>query len=424
MEKTVKHRFLNSVVFTALIVSLAFFLLRDTIAAVTELMLRSAGGEDSFLYQINGDIARLVIGGLLMLILPIFFRGRCNFGFRGGRVKLGLLLALPQLAVPLWNLLQYKVYEVPLVTGTAILAAVVHGIGPGVSEEIFCRGFAVSNLMRIWKDKPDRILRCMLVSGAAFGLLHAVNLVAAEDVLAVVLQVVYTAAIGMMNAAVFLRSRSIWGVILTHTLTDVTAFLGVMDGKATGMDVAFCVVGSLLFAALASYLIRPAKREEIDALWADGWSFGAEDGKHHAGAKAAGIVAAVLGVTFAACIGVMLYQSKMGYDLPLFPAEEKPLDQEIHYQLSDDQREITLWLPYSGGESYQLQSSDPKSLVLQESWRDEENYYFILVHAGTDAGESTLTLARKLGDSPISIKDYTVIVRCSGDGTISAVVGG
>lgn len=134
------------------------------------------GGKESFLYQINDDISRLIIAGLLMLILPIFFRGKCNFGFKGGLPKLGILLSLPALIVPVWNLLQIKLYDAPLVAGTtAVFAAIFHGIGPGVSEEVFCRGFTVSNLMRIWKDKPNRILCCMLVSGAAFGLLHAIK---------------------------------------------------------------------------------------------------------------------------------------------------------------------------------------------------------------------------------------------------------
>lgn len=92
MEKTVKHRFLNNALFTALIVPLAFFVLRDMIAVLTGMMFESMGGKESFLYQINDDISRLITAGLLMLILPIFFRGRCNFGFKGGFLKLGILL--------------------------------------------------------------------------------------------------------------------------------------------------------------------------------------------------------------------------------------------------------------------------------------------------------------------------------------------
>ncbi len=113
MEKLIKHKFLNSVLFTALFVPLGFFLLRDTIAAITGIMFESIGGKESLLYQINDDIARLIIVGLLMLIMPIFFRGKCNFGFRGGKLKLGILLALPELIVPLWNFLQIKIYDAP-----------------------------------------------------------------------------------------------------------------------------------------------------------------------------------------------------------------------------------------------------------------------------------------------------------------------
>lgn len=202
MKKIMKHRFLNSVLFTALFVPLGFFLLRDTIAAITGIMFESIGGKESFLYQINEDIARLIIAGLLILIMPLFFRGKCNFGFKGGKLALGICLALPELIVPVWNLLQIKVYEAPLVTGVAAVAtAIMHGIGSGVSEEVFCRGFTVSNLMRIWKDKPNRIFRCLLISGVSFGLLHALNAIATGDVFAALIQVIYTAAIGMLDGA-------------------------------------------------------------------------------------------------------------------------------------------------------------------------------------------------------------------------------
>lgn len=424
MEKPAKHRFLNNALFTALFVPLAFFVLRDTISILTELMFRSIGGEDSLLYQINDDIARLIIAGLLMLIMPIFFRGRCNFGFKGGFLKLGILLSLPELIVPLWNLLQIKVYDAPLVAGTtAVIAAIFHGIGPGVSEEVFCRGFTVSNLMRIWKDKPNRILCCMLVSGAAFGLLHAVNVIVTGDVFAALIQVIYTTAIGMFSGAAFLRSRSIWGVILMHSLTDISAFIAVFESNTTGMDIVFCVVGSLLFIALALYLIRPAKRSEIDALWEDGWDFGAEDGKTRAGAKAAAIISAVLIVAFSASIGVMLYQTKMGYDIPMFPAEQKEIDKDVQYKLSDDKTKLTILLPYVGGETYDLENSDSESLALDDCRENGDTYIFEFSHKGTGTENVKLTFSKTLGDMPVAIEDYTVTVSFNADGTISSVGG-
>ena len=55
MEKFVKHRFLNSVLFTALFVPLGFFLLRDTIAAITGIMFESIGGKESFVDKNKED---------------------------------------------------------------------------------------------------------------------------------------------------------------------------------------------------------------------------------------------------------------------------------------------------------------------------------------------------------------------------------
>lgn len=424
MEKTVKHRFLNNALFTALIVPLAFFVLRDMIAVLTGMMFEAMGGKESFLYQINDDISRLIIAGLLMLILPIFFREKCNFGFKGGLPKLGILLALPALIVPVWNLLQIKLYDAPLVAGTtAVIAAIFHGIGPGVSEEVFCRGFTVSNLMRIWKDKPNRIFLSVLVSGAAFGLLHAVNVIVTGDAFAAIIQVIYTAAIGIFYGAVFIRSRNVWGVILMHTLTDISAFIAVFDGNVSGMDIAFCVVGSLIFIALALYLIRPAKRAEIDALWEDGWSFGDEDGKTHAGAKAAAVVSAVVVIAFAASIGVMLYQSKMGYDIPMFPEEQKEIDKDVQYKLSDDKTKLTILLPYVGGETYDLENSDSESLALDDCRENGDTYIFEFSHKGTGTENVKLTFSKTLGDMPVAIEDYTVTVSFNADGTISSVGG-
>lgn len=424
MEKPVKHRFLNSVLFTVVFVQLAFLLLRDTIGVVTAIPISSVFGTDSFFYLINEDISRLIIAGLLMLIMPIYFRGRCNFGFKGGNFKLGIMLALPMLIVPVWNLLQIAVYDAPLVAGAAaIIAAIVHGIGPGVSEEIFFRGFAVSNLMRIWKDKSNRIVLCMLVPGVAFGLVHAINFIVTGDIFATLIQVIYTSAIGMISGAVFLRSRSIWGVILTHTLTDISAFIAVFGNDVSGMDIAFCVVGSLLFIALALYLIRPAKRAEIDELWADGWSFGDEDGKSHAGAKVAAIVSGVVVIAFAVSIGVVLYQAKMGYDVPLFPETEKELNANVKYQISDDKKELEIILPCFGGANYDLENSASDSLVLKEDHENGQTCNYVFSHEGSSNETVKLVFSLDFGDMPTSFSDYTVTVSFNDDGTISSVGG-
>lgn len=181
--------------------------------------------------------------------------------------------------------------------------------------------------------------------------------------------------------------------------------------------------GRVLFIALALYLIRPAKRAEIDELWADSWSFGDEDGKKRVGAKVAAILTAVLVVTFVASLGVTIYRVRMGYDIPFFPASEKALDKDVQYQISEDGKELTILLPYEVGGKYDLENSDPESFVLKESRENGDTYLFLFSHEGTTTEKIKLTFSLMLGDTVISIKDYSVTVSFKEDGRISAVGG-
>lgn len=424
IEKESKHKLLDSVGFTSLVVPVAFFFVRDLIAILLGFIIEMTAGKDSFLYEINDDIARLAISALLVFIMPLYFRGRCNFGFKGGYLKLGICLALPQLIVPVWNLLQIYVYKAPLVAVFAgVAAAIIHGIGPGVSEEIFCRGFGVSNLMRIEKDKPNRALRCALLSGVSFGLLHLTNIIATGDVAAALIQVVYTAAIGILYGAIYIRSRNLWGVILLHTLTDITAFIAVFDNNVSGMDIVFTVFGSVLFIAIALFLLRPAKQEAINELWAESWSFGEETEKSHAGAKTATIITVIISLLIAAGLGTTIFQSKMGYDIPFLPSSEKELNANINYEIGKDGRQLTILLPYSSGEAYELENSAPERLILKESGAAGGKYRFVFLCEGNSTEKISLKFAIKIADSPISLGEYSATVIFDEKGQISDVKG-
>ena len=52
----------------------------------------------------------------------------------------------------------------------------------------------------------------------------------------------------------------------------------------------------------------------------------------------AAILTAVLVVTFAASLGVTIYQAKMEYDIPFFSASENALDKDVKYQIGGDGR--------------------------------------------------------------------------------------
>ena len=210
-----------------------------------------------------------------------------------------------------------------------------------------------------------------------------------------------------------------------HTLTDISAFIAVFDESihVTGMDIVFCIFGSLVFIALAFYLIRPAKRAEMEALWADGWSFGNENGKTRAGAKAAVVISTAVVIAFVASLGVTIYQVKMGYDVPIFSTFEKKLDSDIQYQISENGKELTISLPHTAGASYNVKSSDPESFVLKKRQENGDTYLFVFDHNGASTEKVKITFGLRFGDMSTSIKNYSVSVSFKDDGSISTVGG-
>ena len=113
----------------------------------------------------------------------------------------------------------------------------------------------------------------------------------------------------------------------------------------------------------------------------------------------------------------------MGYGIPFFPASEKALDKDVQYQISEDGKELTILLPYEVGGKYDLENSDPESFVLKESRENGDTYLFLFSHEGTTTEKIKLTFSLMLGDTVISIKDYSVTVSFKEDGRISAVGG-
>ena len=144
----------------------------------------------------------------------------------------------------------------------------------------------VANLMRDWKD-PKKIPVVITVTGAVFGLLHLSNLLVGAGLQLTIMQVVFAFGAGALFAAVYLRTGSMLGIILYHTIIDFTAFLnaslyetgGVMTqtGEIPVESILFELGRGVLFAALAYYYVRPAKRAEIRRVWDAKWNRTPED---------------------------------------------------------------------------------------------------------------------------------------------------
>ena len=216
---------------------------------------------------IVNDVLRILLAFLMIAVMKRTNGGKFIFGFSSENGKLSFWLAAPALIVAASNLVEYSMAGLPFRASLGgVFYALLCGVAPGFFEEVACRGIPVGNMMQRWREKENYILRSVLASGIAFGLVHLINLLNG-DLPATVLQVCYASAMGIFFGAVYVRTRSLWGPVIVHSIIDFTAFLFVGDPETSMFQIISAVITTIFYTAVGLYLIRREKREEIRKLW-------------------------------------------------------------------------------------------------------------------------------------------------------------
>lgn len=149
--------------------------------------------------------------------------------------------------------------------------AMVTDIAAGVCEEIAFRAVGISYMKRQLKGEKY-ILPILLFTSISFGLTHITNALLTGNIGAAAIQSVISITLGIFFAAVYLRTGDILPCIFGHAVHDffVDAFTVNKHFTFAGVTVV-AIVCQLLLAAWGLYLIRKAKRPEIEALWEEKW---------------------------------------------------------------------------------------------------------------------------------------------------------
>ena len=163
----------------------------------------------------------------------------------------------------------------------ATALSVVMALSAGFGEEAMFRGLAVPIGMRYLRGR-NRILITALVTSVVFGLSHLGN-AKGGNVIGIV-QAVATIGSGLLYAAVFLRTGSIMVTVAMHFLIDWMYFVtnpALQNGEMANMGVTTAVIIScivdLSMSAVGLWLIRPAVREKIEAVWQNKWDLADSD---------------------------------------------------------------------------------------------------------------------------------------------------
>lgn len=271
-ENQRRHRFFDRfTILGALVLMIIGILVCQALGTGLGIPIGSLSGNKEF-----GDgIGTAIVAFLLLWFYKFWFRPEFEGNLRGGDIKLGFKLAI--IYVVYWVTTTPIAFLSPDVTfGAPTLSTIAMAIMAGTSEEMAFRGLPISYLMRQWREEKH-ILTAVLLTAGVFGLIHLQNVFAGGNPGSVVAQTISAFCTGVTLGAIYLRCGNLLITILIHTVHDIIAFLDV-SGVQGGVVVAsidwntYLDVGvSVVMAIIGFWLIRPAKRVEIRALWDRKW---------------------------------------------------------------------------------------------------------------------------------------------------------
>lgn len=278
--KQKKHRFLKHPILAAFLLPIIGLLGGGIIGQIVVLSLNGFDTKAAQNTLLSNDLPEIFLALLVILIMKHSYDNQFKFGFWKKNLKPSMVFASWGFLVLLLNIIPNLFLGTPLESSYSLLLAVTGGIAPGLYEEVTCRGVVLSNMMYQWRNAKNPIMMSLLASSIAFGLIHLVNLF--STVGPTLIQVGYATGLGIFFGAVYLRTRNLWGPVVVHALIDISAKIFVTEDPVAGIaslavppeQMLVGIAVFIVFTAIGLYLVRPAKHEEIKALWR-------EDSWHH-----------------------------------------------------------------------------------------------------------------------------------------------
>lgn len=181
-----------------------------------------------------------------------------------------LWLGWPLVVYTLLNASDFITGAVKIDTNPSVLAlyALVN-LSTGWVEEVMGRGLVLVPILQKWGSTRKGLVTGVLISSALFGLAHLANLIMGRAHLVNVLaQIVYCVFFGVIFAALLLRNRTIWPVMLLHAAFDFAGNLGeltpgaVVNGPSAPLEPMIALLTVLIFLPLFIYglvLLRKAQ---------------------------------------------------------------------------------------------------------------------------------------------------------------------
>jgi membrane protease YdiL (CAAX protease family) len=160
------------------------------------------------------------------------------------------------------------------ITNPALSASVgVNALATGPIEELPFRGIVLYAFLRLWGDARPGIIRSVVYSAALFSLMHLIHLALGAEPTAVALKLVMTFLSGIYYAALVLRWKTIWTVVVFHGLLNAVMTVraveipGFTETAAALGPIILLQIPLVILGAYWIWKIPPRQRQSSVSSW-------------------------------------------------------------------------------------------------------------------------------------------------------------
>lgn len=147
---------------------------------------------------------------------------------------------------------------------SSLIGAIVLAIFVGIFEEGLFRVISIGAFLKLFGNDKKGVFWAILISSIIFGFVHNTGFlwsgaaIGLSEVIQMVLKTIQTGMLGFLLGAIYLKTKSIWGVALIHALNDLVLFVpgflfgatGLRDYVQIGTSETIAIIGYLVFIVL------------------------------------------------------------------------------------------------------------------------------------------------------------------------------
>ena len=100
---------------------------------------------------------------------------------------------------------------------------IIFCISIGLWEETLCRGILLTNMLKKWGKTKKGIITSIIFSSLIFGGLHIITALNGNLINSLI-QVVYASIMGMFLSTIYIKTKSLWSVIVLHIILNFSAY--------------------------------------------------------------------------------------------------------------------------------------------------------------------------------------------------------